>query len=335
MRVCLGGTFEPFHAGHRALLREAAAGATDLFVGITDGVLARRPDRAIRPWQDRAETVRRFLSEEGYRGELTVRPLTDGSGPAATGAYDRIVVSPETLPGAHAINKSRQANGLPPLDVRVVPHVLAEDLLPLSATRIAAGLIDVDGKRLRPVRVAVGSANGVKVSAVAKELARILPCAAEVKGFAVASGVAEQPRDEATLRGAQNRAKAALAAWPEAEYAIGIEAGLVKFPGNEGYLEAQACAVLDRDGWETHGWGPAFHYPDWLTKRALAGEMVSDVLGPIANDPSLGSTTGAIGWLTEGRFDRTELSRLAVLMAFVPRFRRGLYGPSSSEGKTS
>jgi pantetheine-phosphate adenylyltransferase len=328
VRVCLGGTFDPFHAGHQALLRVAAAGATEVFVGITDGPLAKRPDRPIAPWASRGGAVRAYLASIGFRGGLTIRPLVDGAGPAASGDYDRIVVSPETAPAAHAINRTRAAKGLPPLEVRVVPHALAEDLLPISATRVAARSIDTQGKRLTPVKVAVGSANGVKVAAVLSEFLRILPLATDVKGFPVPSGVAEQPRDDETLRGAQARAEAALAQWPEADYAIGIEAGLVRLPGEEGHLEAQACSVLDRDGWETHGWGPAFQYPGWLTERALRGAMVSDVLGPIAKDPSIGSTTGAIGWLTQGRFDRTELSRLAILMAFVPRFRRRLYtGP--------
>lgn len=328
MRTCLGGTFEPFHAGHAALLRAAAAGSTDLFVGVTQGELAKRPGRAVSPWQERAKRVEAFLrGPAGYKGRLTVSALADSAGPAATGGYDRIVVSPETETGAHAINAKRAAAGLPALRVEVVPHVLGEDLLPISATAIHAGRVDADGRRLQPVRVAVGSANGVKVAAVLEEFLRILPLPTDVRGFPVPSGVPEQPRGGETLDGARNRAKAALAAWPEADYAVGIEAGLVRYPAHEGHLEAQACVVLDRLGGESHGWGPAFHYPEFVTERALRGEMVSDVLGPIANDPALGSTTGAIGYLTEGRLDRTALSRLAVLMAFVPRFRRDLYSP--------
>jgi non-canonical (house-cleaning) NTP pyrophosphatase len=56
--------------------------------------------------------------------------------------------------------------------------------------------------------------------------------------------------------------------------------------------------------------------------------MVSAILGPVADDPRIGSTTGAIGYLSDGRLDRTALTQTAVLMAFLPRFRRDLYlGP--------
>lgn len=332
MRVCLGGTFEPFHAGHKALLRAAAEGATELFVGVTEGRLAHRKDRDVSPWARRAGPIEAFLRESGYKGKLTVRALSDPHGPAATEPFDAIVVSPETEAGAHAINAARRGRGLPELRIRVVPHVLGEDLLPISGTAIAAGRIDAAGKRLAPLQVAVGSRNGVKVAAVLEEIVRLLPLAADVRGFEVASGVPEQPRDGETLRGARNRAAAARAAWPGCDYAIGIEAGLVRFPESEGHLEAQACVVLDRSGLETHGWGPAFHYPEWVTRRALAGEMVSSILGPVANDPRIGSTTGAIGWLTDGRMDRTALSRVAVLMAFVPRFRRAVYAAAEAPG---
>lgn len=325
VRVCLGGTFEPFHVGHEALLRAAASGATSVFVGITDGKLARRPDRAVAPWQERASAVTSFLGTMGFTGDVTARALTDAQGPATTEPYDRIVVSPETTPNALAINVTRKRRGLRPLHVLVVPHVLAEDLLPVSATAVHAGLIDRTGKRLVPLRVAVGSGNVVKVDAVRQEVQRICGLPFDVRGFAVASGVPEQPKGPDTLRGAARRAAAARREWPECDYAVGVEAGLVRMPGNEGFVEAQACVVVDRDGWETHGWGPAFHYPAWVTTRAEKGEMVSSILGPVAKDDAIGSTTGAIGYLTQGRMDRVALSRIAIAMAFVPRFRRELY----------
>ena len=97
MRVCLGGTFEPFHAGHEALLRAAADGADEVFVGITDGKLAARPGRKVAPWEARAKVVEAFLRKAGYTGKLVTRALTDAMGPAATGDYDAIAASPETV----------------------------------------------------------------------------------------------------------------------------------------------------------------------------------------------------------------------------------------------
>lgn len=323
MRVCLGGTFHPFHAGHKALLEKAASLGPDLFVGVTDGELADRPDRTLPPVAGRIDAVKEFLS--AFDVQATVRPLTEPNGPAATEDYDAIVVSPETLRGAERINATRQDAGMKPLEVHVVHHLLADDLLPISSTRIAAGDIDADGRRLRPVRVVVGSANPVKVAAVEQEFAAILHCPIEVQGHDVASGVPEQPKEGETLLGARHRATAAFAAWPEADYAVGVEAGLNQDPDSVAWYDVQACVIQDRLGDESEGWGPAFRYPDWVTERALAGEMVSDILGPVAGDPRIGGTTGAIGYLSDGRMDRTELTRIAVRMACIPRMRRELY----------
>lgn len=325
MKVCLGGTFDPFHVGHEAMLKEAVRDADAVFVGVTDAELAQRPDRRVAPWQTRADAVRDFVAATGFQGDLTVSRLTDAAGPAATGDYDAIVVSTETIDGAGAINDRRRDAGLPALDLRVVPHVHGEDLLPVSATRIAAGDIDRDGNRSTDVRVAVGSQNPVKVEAVRAEVARLLGHEVAVRGFEVDSGVPEQPKDEEAQRGADSRAQSALAAWPEADYAVGVEAGLCRDPAGQAWFDVQACTVLDRTGRRTRGWGPAFQYPDWVTERAKAGERVSDILGPVADDPRIGGTTGAIGFLTDGAMDRTRLTRIAVLMAFVARLRPEIY----------
>ncbi len=324
MRVCLGGTFHPFHAGHAALLEAAASRASALFVGVTVGGLAKR-ERVMASLEERIAAVEHHLDAIGFVGERTVRALDTPEGPAASEDYDVIVVSPETVKGAARINDKRQARGLKALEVVVVPHVLAQDLLPISSTRIAQGDIDAYGQRLTPVRVAVGSENRVKIDAARAEVASILELDADVRGFATASGVPEQPQADETARGARQRATAALAAWPDADYGIGVEAGLVSEPGNDQYYDLQRAYVVDRTGLVTDGWGPAFHYPEWVTKRALAGEMISDILGPVADDPRIGGTTGAIGFLTDGHMDRTALTRIAVLMAFVPRMRRDLY----------
>ena len=321
MRVCLGGTFDPFHVGHEALLRRAFE-ADEVFVGVTAGDLATR-DRDVATIEARIARVEAFAESEAYASALTVRPLEDAAGPAATGDYDAIVVSPETVAGAAAINQERERNALAPLDVWRVPHVLGDDLLPVSGTRIHAGAIDRDGRRLRPVQIVVGSENPVKLRGVEQAFARILgDVPFEVRGVAVDSKVPEQPRDAQTMHGAGHRARGAADAG--GDYAVGVEAGLNGHDDRRWY-DMQACVVLDATGLRTEGWGPGFQYPDWVLDRALAGEMVSDILGPVAEDDQIGGTTGAIGFLTGGRMDRAELTSIAVLMAFLPRIRRDLY----------
>lgn len=319
----MGGTFHPFHAGHEAMLRAAMDGATHVFVGVTDGELGVRKDREVPPWETRAETVRAFVAQTGWTGTLETHALTHPSGPAATGDYDAIVASPETAAGADRINVARAKAGLPALAVRLVHHVRGPDLRILSASRVAAGDVDRDGQRLTPLRVAVGSANPVKVAAVAQEFESSLGIAVDARGFHVDSSVPEQPKGDETQSGANARANAALEKWPDAEYGVGIEAGLQSI--GDAWFDVQACVISDRHGRQTIGWGPGFQYPEWVTQRALAGEMISEILGPVANDPRIGGTTGAIGFLTDGRMDRTALTRHAVLMALTPRFHPDLY----------
>ena len=47
----------------------------------------------------------------------------------------------------------------------------------------------------------------------------------------------------------------------------------------------------------------------------------------------IGRTTGAIGFLSGGRMDRTKLTEAAVLMALIPRIRKELYRSSVQPAK--
>lgn len=307
----------------------AALGATEIFVGVTSGPLAAR-NRVVSSWEVRAGTVAAYLREQGFAGELTLRELTGPMGPAKDGPFDAIIVSPETAGGAAAINQFRKEHGLPLLQITVVPHLLGEDKLPISATAVSEGRIDRNGKRMKEIRVVVGSGNLVKVRGAEQALQAFLDV--HVAHLAVASGVPEQPVGPQTLQGARNRAAAAMDA--EADYAIGIEAGLVQLPGMQRFVDMQAVVVLDRNGRETIGWGPGFMYPHWVEERALGGEMISDIVGPVVADERIGGTIGAVGYLSAGAMERTELTRIGVTMALLPR-SHSLDQPLPVAGSTS
>lgn len=321
MRVCLGGTFDVLHDGHRILLAKAFEVGQEVFIGVTSQEMAQQGrTRRVRPFRTRKKELEDLLASEGW--DATVAKITHPFGRAAEADYDGIVVSAETKGRVQQINAARAKKGLDPLRVFQVPFAYGEDGLPISATRVRAGDIDAHGSRRKPLRVAVGTANRLKRDAVADAFARIFPALeVTVRAFDVDSGVPEQPVDDETARGARARAEGALTAWKTAEYGVGIEAGIIHDPRLDGKLDVQYCAVADRRGHVTAGHGGGFSYPDDVLAEILDGATVSDVLAPRAGDERIGSTTGAIGWLTRGAIERKELTAHAVLMALVPRVR--------------
>src|SRR4030065_1363609 len=100
--------------------------------------------------------------------------ITDTNGTAATSKIlDAIVVSPETRSNADRINDLRKNSGLKALQVFVIRDVRADDARRISASRVVRGEIDKDGRLLRPIRVAVGTSNRVKVDAVTRVFTQV------------------------------------------------------------------------------------------------------------------------------------------------------------------
>jgi len=155
MSVALGGTFDPIHDGHRALF-ERAFELGDVTVGLTSDDLApstRHEPRHVRGFDarkhDLLEELETYAAE--YDRAFEVRELTEPTGIAVEPAFDVLVVSPETAPGAERVNEIRAERGLAPLRVEIVPRVEAEDGGVISSTRIVKGEIDEHG-RLTPGR---------------------------------------------------------------------------------------------------------------------------------------------------------------------------------------
>lgn len=324
-RVCMGGTFDVLHRGHRALLDAAFAAGDELVaIGLTTDAFANaHRERRVAPYARREAALRAFLDARGYSPRAEIRPIETSMGFALERAFDAIALTPETAASGERINAERERMGLPPLRVVVSPYLLADDGRPIKATRIVAGEVDADGRLLREARVAVGSLNPVKVEAVRRVFGRVFP-RVDVRGFDVPSQVGEQPFGEDTWRGATERAQRALAAWPEADFGVGVEAGLL--PGPQGLFDVQACVLVDAGGRRTLGHGPGFQYPASVERELLEGRSVGDVLSRLAEVPDIGRKMGAVGWLSRGLQDRTGLTEPAILMALLPRLRPDVYG---------
>ena len=149
--VCLGGTFDILHAGHTRLLEAALEVGESLIIGLTSDEFAasRRPtERELASYEDREAGLRSWFSARDALERIEIVHLVEEWGPAAESAdIDGIVVSEGTQDAAGRLNALRTARGLPPLEIIEVPHLLAEDGLPLSASRIRAGEVDTEGQR--------------------------------------------------------------------------------------------------------------------------------------------------------------------------------------------
>ncbi len=148
MKVAVGGTFQPLHDGHKALLRKAYELSKNVDIGLTSDEMARRGHvRPVKSYREREGALRAWINKE-----IGVKPrifkINDPYGPTLSEDYDYIVVSPETYPVALKINELRVAKGKKPITIYRVECVLAEDGRPISSTRVVKGEIDVHGNLL-------------------------------------------------------------------------------------------------------------------------------------------------------------------------------------------
>jgi len=148
----VGGTFDPIHDGHKALLSrsfELAGRDGHVVIGLTTDTFASRKTHPIRPFEERRRELERFITGKQFRATWLIEPLNDRYGSATDADFDAIIVSEETLPVAVEINKLRRGHGKKKVDIHQISCVLAEDGRWISSTRIYRGEIDIHGRVIR------------------------------------------------------------------------------------------------------------------------------------------------------------------------------------------
>ncbi|MDD1751097.1 MAG: phosphopantetheine adenylyltransferase [Methanothrix sp.] len=150
-RVAVGGTFDPVHDGHIALLRRAfeLGGEGEVVIGLTSDEMARESrTRAVRDFEFRERNLRAVVQRCFGIKHANITKIDDQCGSSIYEDFDFIVVSPETLPMAEKINRMRAKKNLKPLQISVIEYQLAQDHVRISSTRISEGKIDRHGKVL-------------------------------------------------------------------------------------------------------------------------------------------------------------------------------------------
>jgi len=127
--VCVGGTFDHAHAGHRLLLACAVAVAKKrLDVGVTgEALLANKKYKEyLQSYAEREQFCRDFIKASAPVGLMVnFGPLDENWPIAATREdVDALVVSEETVEGGEKINEERKKRGFPELELVVVDVLL-------------------------------------------------------------------------------------------------------------------------------------------------------------------------------------------------------------------
>lgn len=165
------------------------------------------------------------------------------------------------------------------------------------------------------MKAVVGSKNPVKIAAAREVLRRVYDGQVSVEGLAVASGVPKQPwGDEETLRGALNRAEAALETGGAA-LGVGLEGGLVEV--RERIFTCAWCALVRADGATGVGGGANLLLPNAVAEAVRGGAELGPTMDALTGRRNTKQRLGAIGILTREYLDRQSAYEHILTLALA------------------
>jgi len=161
--------------------------------------------------------------------------------------------------------------------------------------------------------VIIASLNPAKINAVKSAFQSAFPNESfEFKGVSVESGVADQPMSNSeTHQGSVNRVKNAQQTLPNADYYVGLEAGIensVTF----------AWMVIESNGQRGESRSASLMLPPMVMDKLQHANELGDVMDEVFGTDNIKQKGGAIGLLTHNQLTRSSVYHQALILALIP-----------------
>lgn len=145
--VAMGGTFDIIHKGHLALLSKAFLVSDNVIIGLTGDELANKKGKKLNhTYPQRLQLLEKTIKEKFQNKSYTISRLDNDFGPAVLEKnVQALIVSDETAYQGDVLNKMRREKNLAPVQVVLIPMILAQDGKRISSTRIRNSEIDTQG----------------------------------------------------------------------------------------------------------------------------------------------------------------------------------------------
>ncbi len=167
------------------------------------------------------------------------------------------------------------------------------------------------------ITLVIASTNPVKVRAAINGFQRLFP-GSQLNAVPIAapSDVAQQPMsDEETLQGAMNRVRNARAAHPQADYWIGIEAGV---QARDNGLTSYSWIVVQSATLTGKARTGTFFLPPAVAELIRQGKELGEADDIVFGRSNSKQEGGAVGLLTANVIDRLQLYEHAMILALIP-----------------
>ena len=145
--VAMGGTFDVIHAGHIALLNKSFSISSKVIIGLSSDQLATKRGKVlVNDYSQRLSSLKDVIEKNFPNSSYEISELENDFGPAVIeGSVKALVVSEETGSKGVKLNELRGERNLPPVEIVIVPMILAKDGKAISSTRIKNSEIDSSG----------------------------------------------------------------------------------------------------------------------------------------------------------------------------------------------